>query len=222
MAVTSPAIRSVAPFGGVEPVLTTNPLASGIPTHGDPILVDQSTSLTSNASVAEYGKAGQRLPGKWLLDAQGQLSDDPAVLNASPAGTILPLGGADHGYKGFGFGLIAEALSLALSGTGRHMEVPRVRGSQGVYFQLIDCEALGGREQFLDEMTALAQSCRASPPAAGHERVRLPGDRALEQWREQQREGLVVDDAVASSLHSWAMALGVPAPAFKTADREEP
>jgi LDH2 family malate/lactate/ureidoglycolate dehydrogenase len=218
MAVTSPAVQSVAPFGGVAPVLTTNPLASGIPTHGDPILVDQSTSLTSNATVAGYGKIGRRLPGKWLLDARGQLSDDPSVLDASPAGTILPLGGSDYGYKGFGFGLIAEALSLALSGTGRHASAPRVRGSQGVYFQLIDCDALGGREQFLDEMTAVARSCRASPPAAGHEKVRLPGERALERWREQQREGLVVEEEVARSLVSLAMTLGLCAPVFRNAE----
>lgn len=212
MAVTSPAIRSVAPFGGVEPVLTTNPMAAGIPTRGDPILVDQSTSLTSNSTVAAYGKAGTKLPGQWLLDARGRLSDDPAVLDATPPGTILPLGGAEYGYKGFGFGLIVEALSLAMSGTGRYANVERVRGSQGVFFQLIDCDALGGRDQFLDEMTAVAESCKRSAPAVGHESVRLPGERALSLMRDQMTNGLVVEGSVAESLMKWASSLKVQPP----------
>ena len=72
MAVTDPGVVSVAPFGGIAPVLTTNPIAAYIPSRGDPILVDQSTSLVSNAAVGAYAAANQRLPGRWLVDNQGR------------------------------------------------------------------------------------------------------------------------------------------------------
>ena len=94
MMVTSPAIASVAPFGGLDPVLTSNPIAACIPTEGDPVLIDQSTSVVSNGALASF--SGGRLPGRWLLDAHGRPSDDPAD---AASGTILPLGGRSSGSR---------------------------------------------------------------------------------------------------------------------------
>ena len=210
MAVTDPGVVSVAPFGGMAPVLTTNPIAACIPSRGDPILVDQSTSLVSNAAVGAYAAANQRLPGRWLVDNQGRPSDDPHALGTTPPGTIMPLGGQDYGYKGFGFGLMVEALALALSGYGRNSATPRVRGAQGVYMQLIDPSKLGGLDQFLDEITALIARCKASPPAQGFDGVRLPGERALSLKRTQLRDGLEIDEGILARLTPWAEKLRVP------------
>src|SRR6185503_15098642 len=90
---SDPSMCSVAPFGGVTPVYTPNPMAAGIPTSGDPILLDISASLTTNGLTGRLHKAGQKLPHPWLQDAQGNATNDPAVLFSEPKGTLLPLGG---------------------------------------------------------------------------------------------------------------------------------
>ena len=68
---SDPSSASVAPFGGVSPVFTPNPLAAGIPTSGDPILLDVSASYTTNGLTGRLHKNGQKLPHPWLQDAQG-------------------------------------------------------------------------------------------------------------------------------------------------------
>jgi LDH2 family malate/lactate/ureidoglycolate dehydrogenase len=207
LAVTNPGIRSVAPFGGADALLTTNPMAYGFPTSGIPVLVDQSTSLASNAFFAGYAARKERLPGEWLLDADGAPTDDPNVLSAKPAGTILPLGGLDFGYKGFGFGIAVEALALGLSGYGRAQK-PDAFG-QSVFVQAIDPAAFAGREAFLKEMDHLVAACRASRPRPGVERVRVPGERALASRAEQEKNGVAVPAASLAKLEPWMKKLGV-------------
>lgn len=198
--VTDPGVISVAPFGGVEPVLTSNPIAVCIPTNTDPILIDQSTSVVSNQAVAQH--RGERLPGQWILNAQGRASDDPADV---ATGTLMPLGGEEFGFKGFGFGLMVEAFALALSGHSRNLT--QERGGQGVFLQLIDPRAFAGRDAFLAATTDLVQKCKASRPAPGRG-VRMPGERALRDKAAHLAAGIPIEDAVVSSLNKWAEKLG--------------
>ncbi len=74
---SDPGDAHVAPFGGTSPVLTPNPIAAGIPTGADPILVDVSTSITTAAMCARRRAAGQPLPGRWVVDGEGAATDDP-------------------------------------------------------------------------------------------------------------------------------------------------
>jgi len=208
MMVTDPGVKSVAPFGGADPVLTSNPLGVCIPTHGEPILIDQSTSVTSNALVQRYAAAGERLPAKWLLDNEGVATDDPTVIAGDRPGTILPVGGEDFGYKGFGFGLLVEAYALALCGFGRSR--PQVRGGQGVFLQLIDPDRFCGRQRFLDETSALAALCKGSRPARNGNGVRLPGERALELKRQQLSLGVTLPTDCIHRIDSWAKRLDAP------------
>src|SRR5262249_53674022 len=80
IASSDPASASVAPYGGRQPVFTPDPLAIGIPTDGDPILIDISASITTNGLTGRLQAEGRRFPGPWALDAEGRPSDDPAVL----------------------------------------------------------------------------------------------------------------------------------------------
>lgn len=207
MATTDPSVRSVAPFGGIDPVLTSNPIACGIPTRGDPILIDMCTSTTSNAGASEHAKLGKSLPGAWLLDDSGNPSADPSVLRTKPPGTILPLGGTDLGYKGFGLGIIVEALALALSGYGR--TVSRDRFGEGVFVQVINPEHFAGRDAFLDEMQDLVDSSHASRPTRDGTHVRMPGERALERRRHAEVHGLELRPDVLASLHPWMERFGI-------------
>ncbi len=206
IAATDPGVRSVAPFGGIDAVLTSNPLACGIPTRGDPILIDICTSTISNAGAAEYGGRGKTLPGEWLLDNAGHASSDPAVLRSTPPGTLLPLGGMDLGYKGFGLGIMVEALALALSGYCR--TTAKGKFGESVFVQVINPGHFAGRDHFLDETQALVDACRASRPIQHGSNVRMPGERALERRREAQDRGLEFPDNVFAGLRPWVERLG--------------
>ena len=121
---SNPWARLVAPFGGVKPVYSPNPIAFGFPTPGDPVLMDFSTSAIAANAVQEYRARGEALPGPYLLDADGRPTDDPHALSGDRPGSILPLGGVDLGHKGFGLGLMVEALTAGLSGYGRSSAPP--------------------------------------------------------------------------------------------------
>ncbi len=207
---SDPAMRTVAPHGGIEPRLTPNPMAFGIPTDGDPILVDISTSTTANGWVRRYQSEGERLPGRWLLDSDGAPSDDPAALFADPPGTVLPLGGLDVGYKGFGLSLVVEALTAALTGFGR-ADAPYGQGSP-VFLQLIDPDAFGGGAAFARETGWLARACRETATRPGDPPVRLPGERALALRREQLERGVALYPSILPALEPWATKLGVEVP----------
>src|SRR5207245_1695839 len=98
---SDPSGAGVAPHGGVASRITPNPLAAGFPTDGEPVLLDVSMSTTTNAMTRRLRETGGRLPGAWLVDAEGRATDDPAVLSGDRPGAILPLGGLDLGHKGF-------------------------------------------------------------------------------------------------------------------------
>ncbi len=209
---SDPNDRSVAPFGGLRALYTPNPLAAGIPTEGEPIIIDISMSNTANGYVARYFKDGERMPGPWMLDNQGNPSDDPAVmLAADPPGTILPLGGMDLGYKGFALGLLVETLTSALGGHGR-ADPPGPWGAS-VFLQVIDPAAFGGLESFTRQTQWLAEASRANPVKPGNPPVRLPGSRGLHLRAEQRQHGLELYPTIMPALLPWAEKFGVTPPA---------
>ena len=114
---SDPSSAGVTPHGGVASRISPNPIAAGFPTGGDPILIDISTSTTTNAMNKRRAASGERLPGAWLTDADGRPSDDPRVLSGNRPGATLPLGGLELGHRGFALALIVEALTSGLSGS---------------------------------------------------------------------------------------------------------
>lgn len=205
---TDTQMRSVAPFGGLDPVLTSEPVAIGIPTGGEPILIDISTSLSSNAAVKRALARGERMPSDVLLDGHGNPTDDPAVLEADPPGTILPLGGLEHGYKGFGLALAVSALALGLPGWGR----TAAGKTQGILVQLLDPAAFGGTEAFRREADWMVEASHGSRVRPGDAPVRLPGERALALARRQRATGVRLAAEVPTGLAEWAERLGVGFP----------
>lgn len=198
---TDPAVSSVAPFGGTEPVLTSNPVAYGLPTGGDPILIDLCTSVVSNSALLAYQKENRRLPSEWLLDNQGHPTDDPQALKTEPPGTIMPIGGKEFGYKGFALGLTVEALALGLSGYGRNAGYESF--GEGVFVQVINPEFFAGRTSFEREMSRLASRCRQSRVPPGGDPVRMPGERALERARAANESGIILSEPIAALLRPW-------------------
>ena len=207
---SDPSVASVAPFGGTRALFTPNPIAAGFPTPDGPVLMDISTSTTTNGLTGRLKGEGRQLAEPWLLDAAGQPTRDPATLFTEPPGTILPLGGLDSGHKGFALGLLVEALTSALGGFGR--ADPSEGWGASVFLQVIDPGAFGGGDAFLRQTGWLAEAARATPPIPGRPPVRLPGARGLDLKRQQIAVGVQLYPSILPALKPWASRLGVLEP----------
>lgn len=179
----------VAPYGGKEPLLTPDPFAIGYPGREHPVLVDICASITTVSMVRQKFAAGEMFEHAWLLDAVGNPSRDPAVLeNTDPPGSLQLVGGQEYGHKGFGFALMNEALSQGLSGHGRR-DVP-ARWGGNVFLQVIDPEFFAGRDAFVEQMEFLSERCRANRPIRAAQPVRVPGDQAARNIAAAMRDGV--------------------------------
>ncbi len=210
IASSDPNSASVAPFGGTRAVFTPNPLAAGFPTAGDPVLIDVSASITTNGMVARRHQAKAAFAYPSLLDASGRPTADPAVMYASPPGTILPLGGLDAGHKGYGLALMIEALTGGLAGFGR-ADAKEGWGAT-VFVQALDPDAFGGLDAFVRQKEHIAQQCRDNPPIDPTAPVRLPGERGLARRRRQLAEGVELHPTIMPALLPWAARLSVAPP----------
>jgi L-lactate dehydrogenase len=201
---------SVAPYGGLDPVFTPNPISIGIPKSGDPIVTDISTSATTNGLTRRLHDEGGRLPAAWVIDGHGRATDNPSVLFEEPKGTILPLGGLDSGHKGYGLTLTVEALTGGLAGFGR--ADPKQGWGATVFLQILDPEAFAGRADFVRQMDEVARQCHASRPAREGQAVRLPGEKGFAVARQQQVEGVTLHAGILEALQPWAEKLRVGVP----------
>ena len=210
LASSDPSTASVAPFGGTQRVITPNPIAAGWPTGGDPVVMDVSTSITTNGMTARLVKEGRHFAHPCLLDAAGQPTTDPAAFFTSPPGTLLPLGGTEAGHKGYALGLLIEALTSALAGHGR-ADRPAEWGAC-VFVQVIDPARFAGQPAFTRETGWLAGAVHANPPADPAKPPRMPGERALARKAEQMRDGVVLHPTIPPVLADRGARAGLAVP----------
>jgi L-lactate dehydrogenase len=208
---SAPENQSVAPHGGRAGVMTPNPIAAGWPTDGDPVLIDVSMSITTNGMVSRTNKEGGRLPGKWLIDGEGNPTDDPGAVQREPKGSLLPIGGVEYGHKGYALGLLVEALTGGLAGHGR--DDPIEGWTAEIFIEVFDPRLFSGSKDFLRQTTWMADACRNTPPRPGFDRVRLPGESGLANRRQQLAHGVELYPSVMPALEPWAKKLGVVPPA---------
>ena len=207
---SDPNVSSVAPHGGRTDVFTPNPLAAAWPTQGDPVMLDLSMSITTNALTKRLHAEGKRFPGPWALTPAGEPTDNPGVMYAEPVGTLLPTGGVDHGHKGYALALLVEALTGGLAAHGR---ADRKEGwGATLCVQVFEPAAFGGVDEFRRQTEWVAAKCRATPPRPGFERVRLPGEAGLRRRAEQLERGVALYPGILASLEPWAAKLGVALP----------
>ena len=91
----------IAPFGGIDGRLSTNPIAFAAPRReAEPILVDLTTSVVAEGKVRVAINSGHQVPEGWLIDSEGNPTVDPGDFSADPPGAILPMGGV-VAHKGF-------------------------------------------------------------------------------------------------------------------------
>ncbi len=204
--------RRVAPPGGKAPRLGTNPLALGSPAPGGPLILDFGTSATAEGKVRVKRIAGQLCPDGWLLDCEGQPTNDPQTLYANPPGTILPMGG-EQGYKGFGLGLMVEIFAGALSGGTCIREVPVNQNGNCVFMMVLDPGHLGGAEHFAREVAGLAEFVRGCPTIEGVSEILLPGEPERRMLAARSAQGIPLDDGNWNELVKLAERLEVALPA---------
>jgi uncharacterized oxidoreductase len=205
--------RRVAPPGGTEGRISTNPICLGVPTAGDPVVLDFGTSVAAEGKVRVYFQKGEPTPEGWLLDHAGNPTTDPGVLYTEPRGTILPFGGPQT-YKGFGLGLLLDLLAGGLSG-GRcsNPDAPMAGIGNAAVFTVFDPKAFGGTEKFLAETTGLTNFVRACPPADPAKPITLPGDPERAMKAARLAAGIPIPDGTWALLVKTAGELGVAIPA---------
>jgi LDH2 family malate/lactate/ureidoglycolate dehydrogenase len=198
--------KAVAPFGGREARLGTNPISFAVPTadHG-PLVLDMATSTVAGGKVKVAASRGERLPDGWIVSKDGRPSNDPQEY--LDGGALLPLG-ADQGHKGYGLSVMVEILSGLLTGIGFGV-YPEGVHNDGVFLAVFDVERFRPRDDFLQETSAFVEYLRATPTAAGVDQVLTPGE--LEQRTRATRavDGIPIEDRTVARLDELASRLAV-------------
>jgi uncharacterized oxidoreductase len=201
--------RAVAPPGGMDGRIGTNPICLAVPAEpGAPVVLDIGTSVCAEGKVRVLFNKGHATPEGWLLNANGQPTTDPGVLYHEPRGTIVPLGGS-QAYKGFGLGLLLDMLAGGLSGAPCSRPEVKPRSANAVLFVLFDPASFAGADHFRNEIVNLAGNVRASRPVTPGEAITLPGDPERRQREQRSREGIPLDDGTWGQLMALAGKLGV-------------
>jgi hydroxycarboxylate dehydrogenase B len=202
----------VAPWGGSDARLVTNPVAIGVPRRGqDPLLLDFATSKLAVGKVRVAHHSGHQLPPDVLLDAAGRPTRDPAHLFEPPLGALLPFG--EH--KGSGLALMCEILGAALIG-GPVLHAPPTsrRIVNNMLTITIDPARLGTVHTLQAEIDRLLDWVRASPPAADAEAVRVAGE-AESRARIERADGIEIDPITWRLLAEAAARVGLPEGAWR-------
>ncbi|MGD9857324.1 MAG: Ldh family oxidoreductase [Planctomycetaceae bacterium] len=195
----------VLPWGGREGRLATNPIAYAVPTGGDPIVADFSTSVAPEGKIRFYRNEHKSVPDGWILDAQGFPTNDPQAFYGPPRGGILPLGGS-AGHKGFALGLLVEILGSALAGL---RPTDTAAFGNGVCFIVIDPVAFCPLDEFRRLMDETIAYIKSSPPAPGFDEVLVPGELEFRTRRQREREGIPIDEATLDAMRQHAERLSI-------------
>ena len=182
----------VAPFGGRDGRLATNPVCIGLPaTERPPIILDMATSKVAFGKIKVARNKGKPAPEGALLDSTGAPTTDPAVMFAQPMGALLPFG--EH--KGYGLALMCDLLAGALAGGGTNRPETQVSDTiiNSMLSIIIDPAALTNAAGWQAEADALCDWVKSSPARAGFEDVMVPGEPERRMRAERLRQGIPLD-----------------------------
>ena len=196
----------VAPFAGADRRFGTNPVCIGIPLPGEaPFMLDMATSAVAQGKLRVAHNKGAKIPHGWLIDDQGNPTDDPRWGVLAPLGAMLTTG--EH--KGYGLAVACELLGGALTGGGvtDYDNKTRRRVLNGMLSILIDPKRLGTSETFAKDAKSFLAWVRASRPAPGADRVRIAGEPEREMRARREREGVPVDDETWKEIRGAAAKL---------------
>jgi len=198
--------KGVAPFGGREARLGTNPWAIAVPSDLDgPFCMDFATSAVAMGKIKLAEARGQEIPLGWVVDKDGDLTTDPKKI---AGGALLPLGGPGEGYKGTALAAMGEIFCGILTGLGFGVE-PSGRHNDGCFLIAIKVEAFRPLLAFRKDVTDFAQYLKATPPAKGSSGVLYPGEIEHKAELKRSAEGIEIEDATWTKLAALADQAGL-------------
>lgn len=199
----------MAPFGGKEAFLGTNPMAISVPAGKEnPIVLDMATSLVSRGKIEMYARKGEDIPLGWAIDADGLPTANPIE---ALKGTLLPMGGP----KGYGLSLIVDILSGVLAGAAVGNSIGSLFGNMdrpqnvGHFMMAIDIAKFRPLHEFKDAMDKYIISIKESAPAKGVQRIFLPGEIEFLKAKERMEKGISINPIVVQELLSLAKVVGL-------------
>lgn len=200
----------VAPHRGSDSRFSTNPICIAMPSDNpdEPIIADMATSKVAMGKVRVAYNYGRQVEPGTLIDPQGQPTTDPGVMMQEPRGSLLTF--AEH--KGYALALMAELMSGALSGGGTIQ--PGNERLDGIIntmtMVVIDPARLGDPAWIKQEVTAMADYAKGSPPADPNLPVLVPGDPERATRLKRGGEGVPLDNQTWAQFLEAAEALDVP------------
>jgi len=206
--------RDAAPYGGIDAKFSTNPIAMAFPTKGDPVVSDFSTTTISMGKLKRMVQSGQQAPEPIFLDAEGHLSTEPKV--ALEGGSVLFIGGAHYGYKGYGLSLWAEGIAALAGGECNN---PETKTSQSASLTVIDPGAFAGTDHYYTEIERFKSHMLNNRVRPGFDSIRLPGQRIVHNLRESEQGGIPVEKQLLETLNGLAEKLNI-APISTLQERE--
>jgi LDH2 family malate/lactate/ureidoglycolate dehydrogenase len=188
----------VAPWGGREGRLGTNPFAYAAPTRHWPVVLDMSTCMIAEGKVYLARQENKSVPPGCIQDAAGNPTTDPHVYFGPPHGTILTLGAPQFGYKGFGLSMLMEIMGGIMAGQDGTEHQP---GFNSFTILAVNPEFYCGKECFRQLVDRFCAYQMSAAPAPGFREVVVPGIYDFRMREKRLAEGIPVDDNV------WKMIL---------------
>ena len=197
------------PWGGMDMLLSTNPISAGIPAGVEPpVVLDMATTVAAYGKVKAKAKRGEMMPEGWMIDRQGQPLLDPT---RAEEGFLLPIGG----HKGYGLALIVGLLAGTLQGAamGRdvvdfnHDDVTPTNTGQAIL--VIDLKAFGDPQLFKHSVDTLVRDIRGSERLPGVERIWLPGEQSHQRRTDYAAHGIPVSAVLVRELNALAQGLAI-------------
>ncbi len=199
--------------GGAERVYGTNPIAFGAPVEGQhAFLLDMATTAVAGGKLEIAMRQGKPIPFGWAVDADGNDSDDPAILRKN--GALLPLGSRmeTSSYKGYGLGLMVDILSGILSAGASGLFSDRQKLEQGFWFAAWRIDAFRDPAEFKADMRRLVDTIRATKPAPGRDAVLVAGDPEAIARADRTANGIPLDAETTDKLTALGVEVGTPFP----------
>jgi LDH2 family malate/lactate/ureidoglycolate dehydrogenase len=199
----------LAPWGGIEMLLSTNPIAVAIPAGEEPpVVLDMATTVAAFGKVKTKAQRGETMPEGWMVDRDGKPLTDPKRMNE---GFLLPIGG----YKGYGMALVFGILAGTLNGAAMGRDVIDFNADDasatntGQAILAIDISAFDDLSSFKTRIDELSRDIRGSERMKGYERIFLPGEQSAARHQERSRLGVPVPPPLLASLNELGQKLNI-------------
>ena len=197
------AAPEMAPWGGTDAVLGTNPWAVAIPTGDDaasmPIILDMALTMAGKGMMGWLMRDGKKMPLTWAITQEGQFTDDPA---AAMTGTLLPMGE----YKGYALSLVTDVLTGVLGGTsfGSALNQNPFRLENGHQFIAYDISWFMALPEFYARVQEFIHMVKSSRPRPDVTEILLPGELEWRRMQEKRQSGVAIDPVIYEELRQLA------------------